>query len=193
MALTNGSGYTLPTTTTCYKSGTNGTSSFAYGSDKIEIDSFGVKYYYNDSLVYTSDEATIDVYPMIINYYGTGTAGNTQPQRDTELTVTTTSITWTFKSGYPDAATPDCVVNLGLENQTSSADYYNMRFCFQVDGASKLTSIKESGSSVQSLSLGPVADGDTFKIQFAAEGGNGNITFPQIPESKNIKNSAFMS
>jgi len=196
LALTNGSGYTINVPAqTCYKSGTNGISSFAYGSDAIEVESFAVKYYYNDELVYTSSEATVTVYPMIINYYGTGTAGNTQPQRDTELSATDTSITWTFKAGYPDATTPDTVVNLGLEDQTSSADYYNMRYSFTVDGSSKLTGIRESGSVVQALSgYDPVANGDTFKIQFGAEpSGNGNITFPQIPESKFIKNSAFNS
>jgi len=198
MALTNGSGYTINTPAqTCYKSGTNGTSSFAYGSDAIEVESFAVKYYYNDELVYTSSEATVTVYPMIINYYGTGTAGNTQPQRDTELSGTDTSITWTFKAGYPDATTPDTTVNLGLEDQTSSADYYGMRYTFSIDGSSKLTAIRESGSVVQALSgYDPVANGDTFKLQFAAEeppSGNGNITFPQIPEPKFIKNSAFKS
>lgn len=183
MTLTNGSGYNI-VSNTCNKSGANGTNSFAYGSDKIEIVSFEVKYYYNDSLVYTSDEATIDVYPMLINYYQ-------DTSKITQLDTTTTSITWTLNAGYP---CDDTTMRLGLEDQTSSADYYNMRYAFDVDGASKLTAIKESGSTVQALSLGPVADGDTFKIQFAAEpSGNGNITFPQIPESKFIKNSAFKS
>ena len=183
MALTNGSGYNI-VSNTCNKSGADGTNSFAYGSDKIEIVSFEVKYYYNDELVYTSDEATVDVYPMLINYYE-------DTSKITQLDTTSTSITWTLNAGYP---CDDTVMNLGLEDQTSSADYYNMRFCFVVNGGSKLLAIKESGSTVESLSgFDPVANGDTFKIQFAGTGGNGNITFPQIPESKNIKNSAFMS
>jgi len=172
MALTDGSGYTLPSPTTCYKSGANGTSSFAYGSTSRSISNFQVLYYHNDDLIYTSALSTATVYPMIVNYFQDSNKINA-------LSSDAGQITWTLQSGYTGN---EATIMLGADNQHGSADYSNMSYAFQFDGNPvKLISIKESGTAKATGLDRTVTNGDTFKLVISSAGPTSSTTFYPPP------------
>ena len=164
MALTNGSGYSV-SGDTCYKTASNGTTSWAYDSTGIVLSSATVNWKYNGTDITLSTSPTAvsgTFYPKISNYY-TGSSDKAM-----QLSTTSDSVTWKFVgSGWNSAA--DIIAISGMDDTTSGSGFYDMYFLSSVDGSSKLNDIKQDGTALgSSLALGPIQENDTITMSWGS-------------------------
>lgn len=164
------------------------TQSAVYESTKITITS-AVKYYYNGVLQYTSQTYTAgDYYP----YLGVRSEPGDQ---------------WTFSTGSDSIGdfiqwrfdfTPDQYgKHAGFNHDTAlEADDMSGAMVVSGNGEGVFAQVRENDAPKFVPDPKPVVEsGDIFRVYYtaAAPAGGSNITFPQIPQPKSIKNSAFKS
>jgi len=187
MALTNGNNFIISgDTVTIDASCAPSCISWCYDSTKIEITS-AVKYYYNGVFQYTSENYTSGEYYPYISARGfsgnqwTFTTGSDSIGDFIQWEINFTPDTFSIYHGFNDTASEESDdISAGMKSSGNGGSIFNQ--------------VRES--DVVEFAPDPtptVEDGDTFRIYYTAAGGNGNITFPQIPEPKSIKNSAFKS
>jgi len=188
MALTNIANFTISGNTCTIID--DFTQSAVYESTKITITS-AVKYYYNGVLQYTSEiYSSGDYYP----YLGVRSEPGNQ---------------WTFSTGDDSIGdfiqwefnfTPDQYgKHLGFNHDTAlEADDMSGAMVVSGNGGAVFGHIRENDASKFVPDPTPVVtDGDTFRIYYTTAPPpppvSSNVIFPQIPEPKYIKNSAFLT
>ena len=189
MALTNGNNFIISgDTVTIDASCAPSCISWCYDSTKIEITS-AVKYYYNGVFQYTSENYTSgEYYPYLSARSTSGdqwtyTTGTDVIGDFFQWEINFTPAAFSKYHGFNDTTTEEADdISGGMKCSGNGSGIFNQ--------------IREDDVEVFTPDPTPtVEDGDTFRIYYtaAAPAGGSNITFPQIPEPKSIKNSAFKS
>jgi len=188
MTLVNGSGYSISDNTGTRNSGDNGTNYWCYGDNSQLIDSFAVKWYLNDLLLHTNTSTdTKTVYPIMAQYFNL--AAITLTQNSSSI------VSFTLPAAFFQG---DSSTKLGVDRSTASSSYYTMDYAFDIEISSGIVVLDHcsvDGPSVKNLNIALNTD-DVLKLELGEitpPSGNGNITFPQVPEPRSIKNSAFKS
>jgi len=161
---------------------------WAYGSDKLTPEEGStLKYYLNDELIYTSELDVADLYPYCASLKQTTVIDinadyNTTKRIDFTLTT------------YPSNVSA-MGVGLSSVNTVLNWDRFAAQFALDSTGGGSIDQYKimENFVSKTDYVVFTPSNGDVFSLRWITPEEGGNITFPQIPEPKNIINSGFKS
>jgi len=160
---------------------------WAYGSDKLTPEAGStLKYFFNDELIYTSELTAADLYPYC-------SADNTPTNIDINDDYNTTKRIDFTVTTYPTVVSG---TGLGLSSVNTVLNWDRFAAQFALDPVGVVNQqykVMENNVSKTDYVIFTPSNGDVFSLRWIAPEGGGNITFPQIPPSKGIINSAFKS
>ena len=158
-------------------SASDGSSNFAYGSEKLVPAAESIlKYYFNDSLIYTSELTVADLYPYTRSY---------EEERSVTINadyVSSTNLDFTMTDWhYPPLSGTG--VGLNSVNTLTNWDALTAQFAFDATGGQTIFQYKVREGGVDKTSYVPFtpANGDKFSLRWSSDTPGSTTLLPPPP------------